>query len=74
MAFDADCDHVLTMQGRRGRLEAAIRDIATDCEFTPIARRVSCLRGMNTLTGFALAVEIGDWNRFNGNTIGSFVG
>jgi hypothetical protein len=26
------------------------------------------------LTGFALAVEIGDWNRFTGNTIGSFVG
>ena len=29
---------------------------------------------MSTLTGFALAVEIGDWNRFTGKTIGSFVG
>ena len=29
---------------------------------------------MNTLTSFALAVEIGDWKRFTGNTIGSFVG
>lgn len=29
---------------------------------------------MSTLTGFALAVEIGDWSRFTGNTIGSFVG
>ncbi len=29
---------------------------------------------MSTLTAFALAVEIGDWNRFTGNTIGSFVG
>jgi hypothetical protein len=27
-----------------------------------------------TLTAFALAVEIGDWHRFTGNTIGSFVG
>ncbi len=26
------------------------------------------------MTGFGLAVEIGDWNRFTGNTIGSFVG
>lgn len=29
---------------------------------------------MRTLTGFALAAEIGDWHRFTGNTIGSFVG
>lgn len=74
MAFDADYDHVLTMQARRGRLDSVIDDIAKDSEFTPIVRRVSCLRGVSTLTGFALAVEIGDWNRFTGNTIGSFVG
>lgn len=74
MAFDAGYEHVLTMQARRDRLDAAIEDIAGDCEFTPIVRRMSCLRGVGTLTGFALAVEIGDWNRFTGNTIGSFVG
>jgi transposase len=74
MAFDADYDHVLTMQARRGRLDAAIEKMAADSEFTAIVRRVSCLRGVSTLTGFALAVEIGDWNRFTGNTIGSFVG
>ena len=37
-------------------------------------RRLGCLRGISTLTGFALAVEIGDWRRFTGNSIGSFVG
>jgi transposase len=74
MAFDADYDHVLTMQARRRRLDSAIEDMAVDGEFTPIVRRVTCLRGVSTLTGFALAVEIGDWNRFTGNTIGSFVG
>lgn len=74
MAFDADYDHVLTMQARRGRLDAVIEEIAAGSEFTPIVRRVSCLRGVSTLTGLALAVEIGDWNRFTGNTIGSFVG
>jgi transposase len=36
--------------------------------------RLGCLRGISTLTGFALAVEIGDWHRFTGNTIGSFGG
>jgi transposase len=37
-------------------------------------RRLSCLRGVSNLTALALAVEIGDWHRFTGNTIGSFVG
>ena len=48
--------------------------MAADCEFTALVRRLGCLRGIGTLTGFALAVEIGDWHRFTGNTIGSFVG
>ncbi|MCX5042692.1 IS110 family transposase [Aldersonia sp. NBC_00410] len=74
MAFDADYEHVLTMQARRRRLDIAIEEMATGSEFTPVVRRVSCLRGVSTLTGFALAVEIGDWHRFTGNTIGSFVG
>jgi transposase len=39
-----------------------------------VVRRLSCLRGVSTLTAFGLAVEIGDWHRFTGNTIGSFVG
>ena len=43
-------------------------------EFTPITRRLGCLRGVSTLTGFALAVEIGDWTRFSGASIGAFVG
>ena len=48
--------------------------MAADSEFTPVVRRLGCLRGISTLTAFALAVEIGDWHRFTGNTIGSFVG
>ena len=28
----------------------------------------------STLTGFALAVEIGDWDRFTGRSIGAYVG
>jgi transposase len=74
LAFDSDYDTVLVTKARRDRLDAAIEQMATDCEFTPLVRRLGCLRGVSTLTGFALAVEIGDWNRFTGNTIGSFVG
>ena len=39
-----------------------------------MVRQLGCLRGIATLTGFALAVEIGDWHRFTGNSIGSFIG
>ena len=48
--------------------------MAANSEFTPITRRLGCLRGISTLTGFALAVEIGDWTRFSGASIGAFVG
>jgi transposase len=74
MTFESDYDAVLAVRARRDRLDAVIAEMAADCEFTPLVRRLGCLRGVSTLTGFALAVEIGDWHRFTGNTIGSFVG
>ncbi len=74
LTFDSDYETVLAIKARRDRLDAAIEEMAADSEFTPLVRRLGCLRGIGTLTGFALAVEIGDWHRFTGNTIGSFVG
>ena len=74
LAFDADHDAVLTVLARRDRLDEAIAAMAADSEFTPLVRRLGCLRGISTLTGFALAVEVGDWHRFTGGSIGSFVG
>jgi transposase len=74
LAFDSGYETVLAVNARRGRLDAVIEAMAADSEFTPVVRRLGCLRGIATLTGFALAVEIGDWHRFTGNTIGSFVG
>jgi len=74
LAFDSDYDAVRVVQDRRDRLDKAIEVMATDSEFTAVVRRLSCLRGVSTLTAFGLAVEIGDWHRFSGNTIGSFVG
>ena len=74
LTFESDYETVLTVKARRDRLDAAIEQMATDSEFTPLVRRLGCLRGISTLTGFALAVEVGDWHRFTGNSIGSFVG
>ena len=64
----SDYEAVLAVKARRDRLDAAIAEMAADSEFTPVVRRLGCLRGCRTLTGFALAVEIGDWHRFTGNT------
>ncbi|MGC3021977.1 transposase [Brevibacterium sp. FAM 24630] len=33
-----------------------------------------CFRGISVVTGFGLAVAIGDWTRFTGSTIGSYLG
>ena len=74
LTFESDYDAVLAVRARRDRLDAAIAAMAADSEFTPLVQRLGCLRGIGTLTGFALAVELGDWHRFTGNTIGSFVG
>ncbi len=73
-AFDADHEAVLMAVTRRDRLDAAIEAMAAGSQFTPIVRRLSCLRGVNTLTAFALATEIGDWQRFSGSVIGAYLG
>jgi transposase len=74
MAFDADLEAVLLAAARRHRLEVAIEAMAADSEFNQVVTRLCCLRGVSTLTAFGLAVEIGDWHRFTGNTIGSYLG
>ena len=75
LAFDSDYDTVLTVAARRDRLDAAISTMAAESEFTPVVHRGwVALRGLSTLTGFALAVEIGDWSRFTGTSIGAYVG
>jgi len=64
---------VLTLD-RRNRLDVAIVEMAEHSEFTDLVHRLGCLRGISTLTGFGLAVEVGDWTRFTGSTIGAFLG
>lgn len=73
-SFDANYEAVIQTVARRDRLDHAIAQMASDSQFTPLVNRLGYLRGIGPLTGFALAVEITDWNRFTGNTIGSILG
>ena len=74
LAFTAGYETMLTTLALRDRLDAEIGSMAADSEYTALVRRLACLRGIATLTAFGLAVEIGDWHRFTGRSIGSFVG
>ncbi len=74
LAFDSAYEAMTLTLDRRDRLDTAIVEMAEDCEFTDLVHRLCCLRGISTLTGFGLAVEVGDWTRFSGNTIGAFLG
>ena len=74
LAFDIAYDTMLTTVARRDRLDAAITTMAGASEFTPVVTRLGCLRGVSTLTSFGLAVEIGDWTRLSGRSIGAYLG
>ena len=74
LAYDADLEAMLLARDRRSRLDAAITEMAADSQYTALVHRLGCLRGVSTLTAFGLAVEIGDWHRFTGATIGAYLG
>ena len=54
IAYDSAFDTVLATTARRDRLDAAITAMASDSSFTPVVRRLGCLRGVSTLTAFGL--------------------
>jgi transposase len=56
-----------------GRLDRFDNTILTvEPAWASVVTRLGCLCGVGTLTGFRLPVNIGDWHRFTGNSIGSF--
>jgi transposase len=73
-AYDAALEALAATEGRRDRLDEAITGMAAASRFTPVIDRLTCLRGISTLTGFGLAVEIGDWHRLTGRSIGAYLG
>ncbi len=74
LAYDTAYDTVLAAVDRRNRLDTAIAEMAAAGPYTQVVARLGCLRGVSTLTGFGLAVEIGDWNRLDGRRIGAYLG
>jgi len=74
IAFDEALDAVWATTGRRERLDTAVETMAAEPQWSPVVGRLACVRGVATLTAFGLAVEIGDWERFTGATIGAYLG
>ncbi len=73
-AFDSAYADIIFTVARRDQLDAAIVAMAADSEFTTVINRLCCLRGISTLTGFGLAVEIADWTRFDPVSLGAYLG
>jgi transposase len=68
---------VLAVTARRARLDAAITAMAAQPsgpQWAPMVARLGAIRGISTLTGLGLTVEIGDWHRFTGASIGAYLG
>jgi transposase len=74
LTYETAYDTMLAAVDRRDRLDVAIAAMATDSDYTPVVTRLGCLRGVSTLTAFGLAVEIGDWQRLTGRSIGAYLG
>jgi transposase len=74
LTYDTAYDTMIAAVDRRDRLDKVIAAMAADSPFTPVVTRLGCLRGVSTLTAFALAVEIGDWRRLTGRSIGAYLG
>jgi transposase len=55
---------VEALELRRGTLEAAIAQLVPDTPCAEAVARLRCLRGIDTLSAVGLAVEIGDFDRF----------
>ena len=73
-AFDHHFDAVLSATAARDRLDEQIVTVAASPRWADQVDRLGCLRGISALTGLALTVEIGDWTRFTGASIGAYVG
>ena len=74
IGFDDCLAAVIQAVAREKHLDEQLEAILPGSGYQPVVAALSCLRGVSTLTGFGLAVEIGDWSRFTGATIGAYLG
>lgn len=74
IVFDECYGRMLDAKSRRDALDKAITELAATPPYADVVSRLVCLRGVSTLTAFALTVELGDWNRFRPESLGPFLG
>jgi transposase len=74
IVFDECYGRMLDAKTRRDALDTAIAELAATPPYVEVVSRLVCLRGVSTLTGFALSVELGDWHRFRPESLGPFLG
>jgi transposase len=74
IVFDECYGRMLDAKTRRGALDAAIAELAATPPYVDVVERLVCLRGVSTLTAFAVTVELGDWSRFRPESLGPFLG
>src|SRR5258708_11284566 len=74
IVFDECYGRMIDAKSRRDALDNAISDLAATPPYVDVVSRLVCLRGVSTLTAFALTVELGDWHRFRPESLGPFLG
>jgi transposase len=74
IVFDECYSRMVDAKTRRDALDKAITELAATEPYADVVERLVCLRGVSTLTAFALTVELGDWNRFRPESLGPFLG
>ncbi|GHD14023.1 IS110 family transposase [Zhihengliuella salsuginis] len=72
--YDSCLETVELTLARRDGLDDRIRVLAESEPYADVVHALMCLRGISVLTAFGLTVEVGDWNRFTGKTIGAYLG
>src|SRR4029077_20507106 len=74
IVFDECYTRMIDAKTRRDTLDKAITELAASEPYVDVVERLVCLRGVSTLTAFALTVELGDWSRFRPESLGPFLG
>jgi transposase len=74
IVFDECYGRMIDAKSRRDTLDKAITELAAAPPYVDVVERLVCLRGVSTLTAFALTVELGDWRRFRPESLGPFLG
>ncbi|MET3721362.1 transposase [Arthrobacter sp. UYEF21] len=72
--YQADVEQAELLAEHHKRIDKQVAVTAAACRYGPVIDALMCLRGIQITTGYGLAVQSGDWTRFTGPSIGSYLG